>query len=67
VDDSTSSNIWSQAGQQALSSALLAGIGLAIGLALVRAVPAARQHQKGRQRLAGSALIAASGALLLVG
>jgi putative Mn2+ efflux pump MntP len=67
VDDSTPGNIWSQAGEQALSSALLAGIGLAIGIALVRAVPAARQHQKAVNGLAGGALIVASGALLLVG
>jgi hypothetical protein len=33
----------------------------------VRAVPAARQHQKVVNGLAGGALIAASGALLLVG
>jgi zinc transporter ZupT len=66
-DGSTSGNIWGQAGEQALSSALLAGIGLAIGIALVRAVPSARQHQKVVSGVAGGALIVASGALLLLG
>lgn len=56
-----------QAGAQALSSALLAGLGLAAGLALARAVPAARRHAAVANGVAGGALIVASGVLLLVG
>jgi len=52
---------------QALSSALLAGLGLAAGLALARAVPAARRHAAVANGVAGGALIVASGVLLLVG
>jgi hypothetical protein len=59
--------ILQQAGQQALSSALLGGMGLAIGLAVASAIPAVRRHAAAANGVAGGALIVASGALLLWG
>ena len=59
--------ILAQAGTQALSSALLAGLGLAAGLALARALPAERRHAAVANGVAGGALIVASGLLLLAG
>lgn len=59
--------ILQQAGQQALSSALLGGIGLAIGLAIASAIPAVRRQTAVANGVAGGALIVASGALLLWG
>lgn len=56
-----------QAGEQALSSALLAGLGLAVGLALARAVPAMRRRAAVTSGVAGAALIVASGVLLVAG
>lgn len=56
-----------QAGEQAASSALLAGAGLAAGLTITRALPAARRHAAVANGLAGGALIVASGVLLMVG
>lgn len=56
-----------QAGEQALSSALLAGVGLAIGVGVAHAFPAMRRHAAVANGVAGGALILASGALLLVG
>jgi hypothetical protein len=60
-------SILGQAGEQALSSALLAGVGLAIGIGLAQAFPAMRRHTAVANGVAGGALILASGALLLVG
>jgi hypothetical protein len=60
-------SVWASAGEQALSSALLAGIGLAISLGLVRAFPAMRNRMALANGIAGGALIAAAGVLLLVG
>jgi hypothetical protein len=59
--------ILAQAGEQALSSVLLAGIGLAVGLGLARALPATRRHAALANGVAGGALIVASGVLLLAG
>lgn len=50
-----------------LSSALLGGLGLAIGLAIASAIPAVRSHTAVANGVAGGALILASGALLLWG
>jgi hypothetical protein len=60
-------SVLSQAGEQALASALLAGVGLAISVGVARAVPATRRHAPIANGVAGAALILASGALLLVG
>lgn len=59
--------ILAQAGEQALSSALLASIGLIVGLGLARAFPATRRHAAVANGVAGGALILASGVLLMVG
>jgi hypothetical protein len=58
--------LFAQAGEQALSSALLAGVGLAVGLVLPRVVPALRRRATATG-ISGGALMLASGALLLVG
>jgi len=59
--------VLAQAGAQALSSALLAGLGLVVGLGLARALPATRRHAAVANGVAGGALIVASGVLLMVG
>jgi hypothetical protein len=59
--------IVAQAGEQGLSSALLAGLGLVVGLGLARALPATRRHPAVANGVAGGALIVASGVLLMVG
>ena len=59
--------VFAQAGEQALSSALLASIGLVVGLGLARAFPATRRHAAVANGIAGGALILASGVLLMVG
>jgi len=64
--DKSTSSLFSQAGQQALSSALLAVIGLTVGAMLPRLVPSLNRRV-GTTRFAGAALIVAAGALLLVG
>jgi hypothetical protein len=71
IDSHWTTNVWGQAGEQALSSALLAGIGLALSAAVVRTVPALRRWQAqngpGMLGFAGGALIVAAGVELLVG
>jgi hypothetical protein len=57
--------ILGQASEQALASALLAGIGLVVGLGLARVFPATRRHAAVANGLAGGALIVASGVLLM--
>jgi hypothetical protein len=59
--------IFAQAGEQALSSALLAGVGLIVALGLARVFPATRRHAAVANGVAGGALILASGVLLMVG
>lgn len=56
-----------QAAQQLASSALLGAAGLAIGVAVFRAIPAVRRHAAVANGVAGGALVLASGALLLWG
>lgn len=64
-------NVWGQAAEQLLSSALLAGIGIAISVAVVNMIPRLKQWQaeNGLSMLgfAGGALIVAAGVELLVG
>ena len=67
IDHSWTTNVWGQAGEQALSSALLAGIGLAIVAAFTRAVPALQRSRVLSVGIAGAGLIAAAGVELLIG
>ena len=60
-------SVWQSAGEQALSSSVQAGIGLAIGMGLAFAFPAVRRHVALANGIAGGALIAAAGVLLVVG
>jgi putative Mn2+ efflux pump MntP len=60
-------SVWVSAGEQALSSAIQAGIGLAIGMGLAYAFPAVRRRMALANGIAGCALIVAAGALLFVG
>jgi hypothetical protein len=60
-------SVWFSAGEQALSSAVQAGIGLAIGMGIAYAIPALRRRMALANGIAGVALIAAAGVLLAVG
>jgi hypothetical protein len=64
--DRSASSLVSQAGQQALSSALLALVGLTVAVALPRAIPAMGRRVVAT-RFAGAGLIVAAGLMLLVG
>jgi hypothetical protein len=59
-------SLFQQAGQQALSSSLLALAGLMAAVVLPRAVPALQQRATA-MRFAGAALLVAAGGLALVG
>jgi hypothetical protein len=67
IDHSWTTNVWGQAGEQALSSALLAGAGLAVAAAFTRAVPALQRSRVLSVGVAGAGLIAAAGVELLIG
>jgi hypothetical protein len=60
-------SVWFSAGEQALSSSVQAGIGLAIGMGLAYLFPVVRRHMALANGIAGGALIAAAGILLVVG
>jgi hypothetical protein len=60
-------SVWFSAGEQALSSAIQAGIGLAITMAIAYAFPALRRRIPLANGVAGGALILAAGTLLIVG
>jgi putative Mn2+ efflux pump MntP len=60
-------SVWVSAGEQALSSALLAAAGLAVGIALVRVVPEKKRGPVLLNAVAGGAMIVAAGALRLWG
>jgi putative Mn2+ efflux pump MntP len=64
---SAHASVWFSASEQALSSAVQAGIGLAIGMGIAYAFPAIRRHIALANGIAGAALIAAAGVLLVVG
>jgi hypothetical protein len=66
VANDYSGSLLGHAWEQALSSALLAVIGLYVGSMLPRAVPAL-QGRVASVRLAGAALLIATGALLVIG
>lgn len=59
--------VWASAGEQALTSALQAGIGLAIGVAVAAAFPAPQRRLPLANGVCGAALIVAAGTLLAVG
>ena len=67
IDHSWTTNVWGQAAEQALSSALLAGLGLAIAALLKRTVPALRRSPVLSLGFAGAGLIVAAGVELLIG
>jgi hypothetical protein len=58
---------WLSAGEQALSSSIQAGVGLAIGIGVAAAFPALRKRMPLANGICGAALIAAAGVLLVVG
>jgi len=64
---SNGASIWLSAFEQALSSILQAGVGLAIGIALARSVPALRRNTWLATGVAGGAMIIAAGVLHVVG
>ncbi len=64
---SKGASVWVSAAEQALSSAILAGIGLAIGMGIAYAFPALRRRVALANGICGVALIVAAGALLFVG
>jgi hypothetical protein len=60
-------SVWASAGEQALSSAVQAGIGLAIGIGIAAAFPALRRRMALANGICGILLIAAAGTLIAVG
>ena len=64
--DHSAGSLLPQAGQQALSSALLAFVGLLVALVLPRVLPAMKQRAAAT-RFAGGALVLAAGGLVLLG
>jgi hypothetical protein len=71
IDGHWTTNVWGQAAQQALSSALQAGIGIALSVLVVSTIPAVRKRLERSPAtglgFAGAALIVAAGVELLVG
>ena len=67
IDHAWSHSVAVQAVEQAVSSALLAGIGLAIAVALQRGVPALQRNRVATLGFAGVALVVAAPVLLAVG
>ena len=65
--DSNGASVWASAGEQALSSALQAGIGLAIGIGLAYSIPALRRRMWLANATAGAAMLVAAGVLYVVG
>lgn len=64
---SNGASIWLSAFEQALSSIIQAGIGLAVGLAIVHAIPGLRKRMWLSSAVAGGAMVAAAGVLYAVG
>ena len=70
IDHAWSRSVWAQAGEQALSSALLALAGIVVSVAAVRAVPralAAVQRRRDEASLGGGATVVAGGGLAFDG
>jgi hypothetical protein len=64
---SNSAPVWTSALEQALSSLIQAGAGLAIGIAIAYSIPAVRRHMWVANGVAGGAMIVAAGVLHAVG
>jgi hypothetical protein len=64
---SSSTSVWVSASEQALSSLIQAGAGLAIGIAIAYSIPAVRRHIWLANGVAGGAMIVAAGVLHAVG
>jgi hypothetical protein len=64
---SSGASIWASAGEQAVSSALQAGVGLAIGIGMAYSIPALRRRMWLANATAGGAMLVAAGVLYLVG
>ena len=64
---SKGASVWLSASEQALSSAVQAGIGLVIGISIAYAFPALRRRMALANGICGAALIVAAGALLVIG
>lgn len=64
---SSGASIWLSAFEQALSSLIQAGIGLAVGLAIVHAIPGLRKRAWMSSAVAGGAMLVAAGALYTFG
>lgn len=60
-------SVWASAGEQALSSAVQAGIGLAIGIWVVAAIPAVRRRLPLANAIAGVLIIAGAGLMYVTG
>ncbi len=67
IDGHWGTSVGVQAFEQALSSAIQAGIGLALGYAVVRSIPALQRSRLAMTGFAGCALIVAAGLELIVG
>ncbi|HEX5121036.1 MAG TPA: hypothetical protein VFW65_38110 [Pseudonocardiaceae bacterium] len=60
-------SVWVSATEQAVSSVLMAGVGLAIGAGVTAAIPALRGRRALATGISGAAVIAAAGLLLAAG
>ncbi len=60
-------SVWFSAGEQALSSAAQAGIGLALGIGVVAAFPAVRRRMPLANAVAGVLIILGAGVMLVTG
>jgi hypothetical protein len=71
IDGHWTTNVWGQAGEQVLSSALLAALGIALSVIAAQRIPAVRRAlERGRASalgFAGAALILAAGVELVIG
>jgi hypothetical protein len=64
---SNGASAWVSASEQALSSVIQAGAGLAIGIAIAYSIPALRRHMWLANATAGGAMLVAAGVLHAVG
>jgi putative Mn2+ efflux pump MntP len=60
-------SVWASAGEQALSSAVQAGIGLAIGIYVVGRIPAIRRRMPLANAITGVLIIAGAGIMYVTG
>jgi putative Mn2+ efflux pump MntP len=64
---SKNASVWQSAGEQAVSSAILAGIGLVVGMGIAYAIPTLRRRMALANGVCGVALLVACGVILTVG